>query len=749
YDAYLELRETHLAVITMILTGITYSIGDYLRQRIEILTGAREKMSWEHLIRWTMLSVGLFGFMFGYLWHDLCLLENDTQKWTKIASDQFILTPLCFLPCGTTLINWFVEKMPFIQAVKDAAIKWSRTYFFVLCLWPWALPLCYFVFAEKAPVLPIGIISILWSTIWSFIMSRPEDQASRIFMRNYKIYAFGRYIWTAALIGTLLIYPSWQYAMVCAMAISWSIYYGFKILEVKDKHQEAVVLKLARLRETTSRLKDFSQRLSEQYLQEPESPRAAEGPLDGSIKSAGSGKPKTTPILEQAEIFWNLAVLLSEKPLTVSRLSIIQPTLNEFISSTNPLIPADLYRQAQNLNSEIDCLLEENANLTPPESPDLTNEDIVAQEELRPPKRKIRPLLRMIRGAISSLCTITTEKVHTLYKMRKEVMVSVLTIGFAILAGWHFFDYFEGLKGWALVLGTVVVSCITNGIADYLRQRIRIVFGLQKRTDWVHVLRWLLISSISRGLIFGYLWHNVCLMENDSQKVAKIILDLCIFAPLFNLHFILFIGRWLVEKTSINEALEYAMSRWLRSLIIVFFIWPWAMPLCYFVFSKSAPYLSVAIFGLFWSTILSFLVAKEGEQDPRIFERNYKIWTRSSFVCVPIITAAYFYYFSIPLAIYCVIAASGATFFMYRTGKVRAEVIARKAEEAAVAVPRKVAFMQKATAKSRRLKEIKKEVADLSLQLTGIYLKSLDPQDAGPATGHHPKEYLHRLASAA
>ncbi|NQT90478.1 MAG: hypothetical protein HQ558_04410, partial [Candidatus Omnitrophica bacterium] len=178
YDAYLEFRKTHLAVSTMILTGITYSIGDYLRQRIEILTGAREKMSLEHLIRWTLLSMGLFGFMFGYLWHDLCLLDNDAQKWTKIGLDQLVLTPLFFLPCGTTLINWLVEKMPFTQAVKDAVIKWSRTYFFVLCLWPWALPLCYFVFAEKAPVLPIGIISILWATIWSFTMSRPEGQAS-------------------------------------------------------------------------------------------------------------------------------------------------------------------------------------------------------------------------------------------------------------------------------------------------------------------------------------------------------------------------------------------------------------------------------------------------------------------------------------------------------------------------------------------------------------------------------------------
>jgi len=267
---------------------------------------------------------------------------------------------------------------------------------------------------------------------------------------------------------------------------------------------------------------------------------------------------------------------------------------------------------------------------------------------------------------------LPSSSAKTVLEKTKEIAITLFTIGFIIFLSWRFYGHYLKLRSFCLWGSTVLVAFILNFIADYLRQRIQIFRGLQKslKVDWPHVLRWSIVCSMIHGVTFGYIWHDLSLVETPVQKILKIPIDLLAFTPYYHVPFTLVTASALVERRSLDTAIQETMIKWSSVWILALCLWSWALPLSYFVLSTKAPFLSIAIFALIWTTSLSFLVSRPPIDSKDIFLRNYNMYRKGEWFWLSIMIVTFIVFPSVPLATAITLGLITATIFKYKLKKI-------------------------------------------------------------------------------
>jgi len=256
----------------------------------------------------------------------------------------------------------------------------------------------------------------------------------------------------------------------------------------------------------------------------------------------------------------------------------------------------------------------------------------------------------------------------TTLEKTKEIATTLFVVGSIIFLSWRFYDHYLKLRAFCLSGSTVLVAFILNFIADYLRQRIQIFRGLQKspKIDWPHILRWSIVCSAIHGVTFGYIWHDLSLVETSVQKISKIPIDLLAFTPYYHAPFTLITASLLVERRSLDAAIKETMIKWSSVWILALCLWSWALPLSYFALSSKAPFLSIAIFALIWTTSLSFLISRPPIDNRDIFLRNYNMYKKGEWFWLSIMFITFIVFPSAPLATAIALALITAAIFKYK-----------------------------------------------------------------------------------
>jgi len=267
----------------------------------------------------------------------------------------------------------------------------------------------------------------------------------------------------------------------------------------------------------------------------------------------------------------------------------------------------------------------------------------------------------------------------------KQAGAALLAMGGIVFLSMYFYDYYLLARSLCLPAATLFTSSFLAAVGDMLRQKIQIIRGSRAgRINIKHVVRWAIVCGIVHGFLFGYIWHDLILVGSELQKIVKMPGDLVFFAPVYHIPAILVTNSWLIEKDNLDEAVKKSILKWSLTYMLGLALWVWAMPLSYFYLSERAPYLAIAIFGLTWRLILSFITANPDKPNPRsdqqelevhrIFERNLSIHRKFRYFWIAGPLLMFLAWPSWPFAMHCSLAIIWTWFYSRKTSKVEMQM---------------------------------------------------------------------------
>ncbi|GEM_PF-5506583 len=241
YQYYLAFRAFSMVLSTMTISFISYSIGDFLRQRINIIWGPQSKMDYKHILRCGLTMSVVAGFFVGFLWHDLCLTSEGLERAAKAIIDQGIFMPPYFATFSLSMGKFFIEKKPFNTAVKKSMQEWSVLVPWCLVFWVPALIIIYIIFQPQTPVLWIYIASLLWTIPSTYFINLEQKENLQKIERNIRILN-KTMKYTAPTAFTILTvsaaYGLWPIVLMCTLAISWPVFFVYYVRKILDRDKK-------------------------------------------------------------------------------------------------------------------------------------------------------------------------------------------------------------------------------------------------------------------------------------------------------------------------------------------------------------------------------------------------------------------------------------------------------------------------------------------------------------------------------
>ena len=266
------------------------------------------------------------------------------------------------------------------------------------------------------------------------------------------------------------------------------------------------------------------------------------------------------------------------------------------------------------------------------------------------------------------------------HRKTKAIVLALFTIGIVILAANLLYGPYMVFRSSYLPLSTVTASFVANFIADYLRQKVKVTLGKQEKIDWKHIIRWALTFSLISGTFVSYLWHDLCLMGNILQRIAKIFIDMALLNAIYFTPLVLTTGSFFVEKRTFNVSVKYAMEKWFFTYITSLFYWIPALFLAYFVFTPQAPVLGLFVEQIIWAAILSYIVHEDekdkGKKEDDRFEKNYRIYKICRWICGAGLAASFVIItnaigFSLPFTLVYGMAVAWSVLFSRNINKIK------------------------------------------------------------------------------
>ena len=252
YEYYLAFRQFCMLLSTMTISFISYSVGDFIRQRINMTWGPQLKMDYKHVLRCGLFMSIIAGFFNGFLWHDLCLTAEGAERAAKAIIDQGVINPIYFSPFSLSMGKFLIEEKPFHVAVKKSMQEWSMVIPFCLVYWVPVLVIVYIIFQPATPILWIYIAALIWSVPSTYFINLEQKENLQKIERNLKIFTKTmQYLIPAtfSILAISIFYQLWPLTLMCTLAILWPVffkYYVHKILaeeirQVEETGQAAVL----------------------------------------------------------------------------------------------------------------------------------------------------------------------------------------------------------------------------------------------------------------------------------------------------------------------------------------------------------------------------------------------------------------------------------------------------------------------------------------------------------------------------